>query len=255
MRHPIFTQLSLAAIVFVVGGCRQTNGTTAGPLMPMGGLSPVTPGQAPILGPFGGTTRVTPPPTGSFSPSGTLGNIAPAPGYGPAPSGYAPQVNSGAFNQPIGSGVQTASAFGQPAMNQHANWTETGATLPNNSYSQGRDPRAAGMQVIDLTGSPNPPNYRPSTFQTPQAMNNASPIISPSMMPAGQVAQSAQQFLQPMNSQPMNRAVYSAAPFPTTSPQFESRTTASPLPRASTASLPNPNEDSTLNWRRPGSQF
>ncbi|KAA1262506.1 hypothetical protein LF1_50710 [Rubripirellula obstinata] len=269
MRHPSFTLLSLAAIVFVASGCRQTNGTTTGPLTPLGGLSPVTPGQAPILGPFGGATRVTPPPTGSFSPAGTLGTIAPAPGYGP-PANYAPQVNAGAFNQPIGSGVQPVSGFDQPAINQHASWTETGTTIASGGSPQARDPRAGGMQIIDLTRAPDPPNYRPPNyrppaFQSPQVNSGASPIISPSMMPANPSYQSPQQLLQPMD-----RSSLSAAPFPTTSPQFESRNpivggTLAPLPRsqqprlqqdsASTARLSSPPADSSLNWRRPGTQF
>lgn len=275
MRHLSFTLLTIAAIISAASGCRQTNnGTGTGPLTPLGGLSPVTPGQAPILGPFGGTTRVTPPPTGSFSPNGTLGSVAPTPGYGPS-ANYTPpvgagqantgQVNVGAFNQPIGSGVQTASGFNQPAMNQHANWTETGTSIPTGGNSQRRDPRAGGMQVIDLTGAPNPPNYRSTGVQA----NSINQFTQPP-------TQSAQQFLQPMN-----RSTLTAAPFPTTSPQFESRGvrnggvqngsmqnqdvrrggTLAPLPNASTARSPNLPAgnslpaDNSLNWRRPGTQF
>ena len=276
MRHPLFTLLSLAALVIAAGGCRQTNGTT-GPLPTMGGLSPVAPGQTPALGSFGSTTRVTPPPTGSFSPNGNLGTSAPAPGYGPT-TNFAPQPNSGAFNQPVGSGwqgsgVQPVSGFDQPAINQHATWTETGTTIPAGGSNQGRDPRAGGMQVNDLTAPTNPPNFQTGNFQAPQASNTASLVISPNLLPPQPAIQQPalqQPALQPaqqnfQNVQPNFQPIQQHAPsafqaqsspqFPSTRPQFETRTNPSPLPSASTATLPTQQNDGALNWRRPGTQF
>jgi hypothetical protein len=171
--------LLIATITLVAAGCRQTSPTSAsGALVP---LSPGTGSAAPTFQPFGGQTRVTPPPAHSFSqpnnylggttpvgqmvnPSAAVGGLAavqnPAP-YGPTSAG--PGV--------IGSGVQ------------QTGWTETGASVaqpinPNSgAYGPGavapggmaagpivpqRDPRSGGMQVIDLTGAPVPPGYRPN---------------------------------------------------------------------------------------------
>lgn len=167
--------LLIATITLVAAGCRQTTPMSAsGALVP---LSPSTGSAAPTFQPFGGQTRVTPPPAGSFSaPNNYLGGAAPLgqmgnpqaavggiaavqnPTYGPTSTG------PGA----IGSGVQ------------QTGWTETGATVappinPNaGAYGPApggmapgpivpsRDPRSGGMQVIDLTGAPSPPGYRPN---------------------------------------------------------------------------------------------
>ncbi|WP_145175904.1 hypothetical protein [Rubripirellula lacrimiformis] len=171
----------LAMMAIGMAGCRQTTGSaSAGSLAPVGPLSPVSPGQSPSLGPFGGPTRVAPPPTGSFSQPNN-GYLAPAPQASAALGSGAPTIP---FNQtnpamapaamnpslanaaPIGSGVRPAS------------WTETtsniasGPALPNapaTAPTPPSNPRAGGMQVIDLTGAPSPPGYRPTAPVTYQA--------------------------------------------------------------------------------------
>ena len=285
----------------VGGGCRQTTGPTAtGQLSPMGTLSPVAPGQSPILGPFGGSTRVSPPPTGAFNgnsasnvaPNNYMGSAAPNASFGGLASAPIdmPPPSTDSFDQspmgppsfnsvaPIGSGVQTAA------------WTETNSNFPaaaptwrpetlasRSQSSNQRDPRAGGMQVLDLTGAPNPPGYQPIVGMQSYASNNVqyqpSPIASPSMM-------------QPQNMMPSNQvgvsqiAQSSFTPMPSTTPQFQSRGVDSrgpvgyaPAPFDAQAGISSsvspgariaeqtqtinsaPGSSPNLNWRRPGTQY
>ncbi len=162
-KHYPITSL-ITVITLLLSGCHQTSATTGAP-----SLSPVGAGQAPTLNPFGGQTKVSPPPTGSYSsPNSYMGTPVPAgavaPGQiSPMPNGPYP-VQS---NNAVGSGVQPGG------------WTSSNPSVatvaPNNSgfassgvapvstfgVESANDPRAGGMQVIDLTGAPPPPGYRP----------------------------------------------------------------------------------------------
>jgi len=161
MRRQYLAMLSSVVMVFTAAGCRHTTGPIAGGPVPPGQLVPVNPGQTPILGPFGGTTRVTPPPTGSY----------------PAVNGYL-----GASANPVGQPSLGFAQPGSPSQNgvtnagvQVAGWAETGAAAQvgepagvESSYGtnpSAGDPRSGGMQVIDLTGAPPPPGYRPLGYQ------------------------------------------------------------------------------------------
>src|SRR6056297_1760078 len=147
----------LAAVMIVGAGCRQTTGpATPGALGPMGPLAPVAPGQAPALGPFGGPTRVTPPPTGSVNQSSYQAPV-PAAG-GPYFGSSLSPARSG--QGAIGSGVQAASFT-----ETNSNFAEPAAdNLAASRPPAVRDPRRGGMQVIDLTGAPDPPGYRPPLY-------------------------------------------------------------------------------------------
>ncbi|MDA8744683.1 hypothetical protein N9N28_08630 [Rubripirellula amarantea] len=296
MRYTCFTLLSLAMGLTLVGGCRQTTGPTAsGQLSPLGSLSPVAPGQTPVLGPFGGSTRVSPPPTGSFNGSATavvpnnyLGSSPTSSPYiGSAPNGFSqydglatapselPPPSNDSFDRspigastfdstPIGSGVQTAS------------WTETNAafgpatTFPQqetpadrSQFTNQRDARAGGMQVIDLTGAPNPPGYTGvNSYAGSSVQYSPSPIASPSMMPSPANNYAGQ-------SAPMRFAQTGFTPMPSTTPQFESRPRpfdsqanvsafdsrgASMAEQAQTPAAPT-TTGQNLDWRRPGTQY
>ena len=275
--------LLIATITLVAAGCRQTSPTTAnGALVP---LSPSAGSAAPTFQPFGGQTRVTPPPPGSFSvPNNYLGGGTPV-GHMGSPSaavgGIAAVQNPGSYGPNstgpgvIGSGVQ------------QTGWTETGATVaqpinPNSgAYAPGpiaagpiapvRDPRSGGMQVIDLTGAPAPPGYRPNFvpqtgFSTP-SISQRDFSQPPSFAPIRSVQAPQANSFTSVNSAP-GGAIAAV-------PQFQPRQAAGVQPTASqnpaaagnaltpvnaapalgSAPSPTTGQPSNLPWRSPGAQY
>jgi hypothetical protein len=185
MRKILWTAPLCLGLVIGATGCRQTTGPAmGGTFSTTSPLSPVN-GQTPILGPFGGNTRVAPPSTGSFhSPAASAPISQPPPQYNPlGQQQYEPR----GMNAPVGSGVQQAT------------WTETNANVPGqpiasqNSAGASSDLRLGGMQVIDLTGAPNPPGYPPTGF----APNRFSPA---SVMPNNRAPNNAAPNLYPMQN-------------------------------------------------------
>ena len=160
-------------VPLMLSGCHQTTATTSAPA-----LSPVGAGQAPTLSPFGGPTKVSPPPTGSYSAPNTYMGAPPQAGPPMGTTTFPPQSNNN-----IGSGVQpggwaatetmtTAGVPpGTPASGSSIATVSTFGVDPN-------DPRSGGMPVIDLTGAPAPPGYRPAG-----ASNNIS--VPPPQSPPG----------------------------------------------------------------------
>ncbi len=293
MRNFCFTTLCLGVLVLASSGCRQTNGSlgsslfgagapaTTNPLAPSGTLTPVAPGQTPVfgsfqgVGPMGGSTRVTPPPTGAFSiPNNYLGSQAEPmnaiPAFQSSSNLTAPAQRPSTlqalatddFSRPIGSGLQPVG------------WTETAASIPTtnrrNVSSDRRDPRAGGMQVIDLTGAPKPPGYSARAYPT-----------QPSFAPVPQSV-SAPPFLSapPTLSPPPSLSIPpSTASFAGRVPRFETRrdhpqyspSPAAPAPvrsqnvpfqNAQVRSGPSQSQNSpppirsagNLSWRRPGTR-
>jgi hypothetical protein len=282
MRRLPLATLLLTIATLLAGGCQQTAGTaTPGPMTPIGPLAPVGAGQAPALAPFGGSTKVTPPATGSYvAPNNYMGGVVPegqaAVGTG-SRQGFAAQGNN-----VIGSGVQVAGwnetnsvvAGTQPApVGQAAPPTSTFGAAPPSAGN----PRSGGMQVIDLTGAPAPPGYRPTVPSpasqypvAPQPQTNwqqAPPSQSPQnrsfqnqqnpgtgvlVIPAPAAGEIADR-LMPIPSSPG-----SFQPSPSSSQTNVPRTATAPIPGPSTEPLKagNPNgSQQNLPWRQPGTQF
>ncbi len=152
MRRIQLATLLLTAVSLIASGCRQTAGpANTGPMTPIGPLSPVGQGQAPVLGPFGGTTRVTPPGTGSYgAPNNYMGGVAPQANAGVNPAGgFASQPSAGV----IGSGVQAAGWTETNSNFQSAGANAGGAPTFGINPSPASNPRSGGMQIIDLTGA------------------------------------------------------------------------------------------------------
>lgn len=207
-RFSIATISLSATIAFAASGCRQTaptaatgaltplaptTGSAAPSFQPFGGQTRVTPpptgsysvpnnylGGSPPIGQLRGNAAVGGIATNGNFPGAsvaaggaTLNPVnTPAGGFGsPSPIGA----------QPVGSGVR------------QTGWTETGANVPSTErapaggnlsplpsgmaparfapapqVTPARDPRAGGMQVIDLTSAPAPPGYRTDQFPLQQ---------------------------------------------------------------------------------------
>ena len=294
MRRIQLATLLLTAVPLILSGCRQTTGAAnTGPLTPIGPLSPIGQGQAPILGPFGGATRVTPPGTGSYlAPNNYMGGVAPIGqanlGVSPA-GGFASQPSGGV----IGSGVQAAG------------WTETNSSFPSADLNEigtptfginpspASDPRSGGMQIIDLTGAPAPPGYRPAyqgaavqSFpnQIPaglQSNPNLQPGIQQGWQQQGQQQPVPQQTFQnpngwqnPNGLQPIttpnpgeiaNRLTPISSGFPPASDYPANLSRVESVPRTATLPAQGPstepvssgtqNETQNLPWRRPGTRY
>lgn len=128
----------------------------------------------PSLGPFGASARVPPPATGSYGNATSNTNFSNGANY--APAGYAPNpvrpmgfdqsadaVNSGQIANAGGQWVETATQdnFAGSPQNNDPGSPQNGLAGPDLSSTHSRI-RAGGMQVIDLTGGPNPPGYQPA---------------------------------------------------------------------------------------------
>ena len=280
MRNFCFTTLCLGTLLFASTGCRQTNGSfgsslfgsnapAANPFSPSGALTPMAPGQTPVLGtfqgvgPFGGSTRVSPPPTGSFSaPNNYGGSATPSlniPAFQSSSNLTPPSFQSnpqqalasGNLSRPIGSGVQPAG------------WTETTANVPSHANSIGsrdissdlRDPRAGGMQIIDMTGAPNPPGYRPAFSNSVQGYPSQNRLANPNANSLPFAAPYAAR-------QTANTSRQQAFPLPASSvarkiPRFESRNdhpAYTSLPAADSNSNVRTADTNNLTWRRPGTR-
>ncbi len=280
MRRIQLATLLLAAVSLISSGCRQTTGpANNGPLTPLGTLSPVGQGQAPVLGSFGGQTRVTPPGTGSYvAPNNYMGG---APlgqtnaGVNPA-GGFASQPSSGV----IGSGVQVAG------------WTETNSVIqsPNtfgtpsfgSNPSAGSDPRSGGMQIIDLTARTAPPGYRP--LAAPSFPNGYPAAVQPNQnfqqgfqqgWQQGQQQPIPQQSfqnpvgLQPIHTPnpgeiadtlvPISHDFLPASQFQANPSRIESVPRTATLPAQGPSTEPvnsnNLNDAQSLPWRRPGTGY
>jgi hypothetical protein len=143
-----------------------------------------------------------------------------------------------------------------------------------------RGPVSSGMRVIDLTGAPNPPGYRPSqpSFTSPNWQQQPGQFQSPNFQAPGFQSQpfNSQQF----NSQQINpqgrapvfqkptfedgvrtitvppRGEIAGNSFGAASPGSFPRTATAPGP--STEPIGNPPSNQTqgnLMWRRPGTSF
>ncbi len=260
-RHSLAT-LFLAAMAITATGCRQTTATIPGGPAPAGALAPVNPGQMPTLGPFGGNTKVAPPPTGSYHPAGGhIGATAPVaqPYLGPGPVG-APVGST--TNGTVGSGVQVAG------------WNETNAVVPTAGTaatfganpSATSNPRSGGMNVIDLTGAPAPPGYRPSAVPAaPVYGGQPSPQnlvpMGPNSAVVGQPQSGWQQPASPPPVAPFQPrqdpgTSYPVQPAPIqTSPPVSTTRTATTTGGPSTEPIDQSSASGNLDWRTPGSQF
>ena len=276
MRRINLATLLIAAISLIPTGCRQTTGpANTSPLSPIGTLSPVGQGQAPTLGPFGGPTRVTPPSTGShMAPNSYSGGVVP---IGQANTGRSPVGGLAAQPQrAIGSGVQVAG------------WTETNSVIPTDrnlvetptfgtNPSATRNPRSGGMQIIDLTGSPPPPGYRPQyrpsqTQRTPSQI----PAAQPRSVDVQQGWQSNSNQQQPTGNAtglrtitspspgeiatgltPVSRDFPPASDYPSNPSRIDSvpRTATLPGNAPSTEPVSSSSGSDNLHWRTPGTQY
>lgn len=299
-----FTAVPLSSLI-LLGGCRQTTGPT-GALMPAGNfaapngaLTPVAPGQTPAIGPFGGNTRVTPPSTGAINtPNNYMGGVAPT-SFGAGLQNASPNQSFAAqpngltgsqgtfdsfsnlsnvrsepiagstvngFGQPIGSGIQTTS-FQQPTNEFSPGQSfQTGTSQPGQRNPS--DPRSGGMQVIDMTGAPNPPGYRPTipNFSQPQQLPNQQPSQQPSQVNQFGNSQRAfgQQPFYPGNGIQMVGTLPPNQINRRLNPSFQSRGSDVPstnptnsvrAPSTNNLGDQSINVSNQLNWRRPGTQF
>lgn len=275
-RLPLATLLLTIATLCAVG-CQQTAGpASTGPLTPIGPLAPVGAGQAPALTPFGGTTKVTPPATGSYAaPNNYMGGVVP--GGQASVSGGSSQGFAAPGNNVIGSGVQVAgwnetntvvAGGGPTAIGQSPSPTSTFGPAADG----GSNPRSGGMQVIDLTGAPPPPGYRPSVpgpypVAPQQNWQHSAPVQIPQTQPlpnsfhpgpgaraiqpprAGEIADR----LRPVPTGPGHLPAG-----PASAGSGFARTATAPVPGPSTEPVTsgNPNAASpTLPWRQPGTRF
>lgn len=180
MRYSIATFLLTTVCL---AGCQQTAGVnTSGPLTPIGPSAPNTAnGQASALNPFGAPTRVPPPDLGSYkAPNNYMGSgTTSSQGNLPVAGGVTQaNPNANTWNtQPIGSGVQQASAVSGGEWSQTANGFVANPNLAPSADPPSNGLRSGGMQVIDLTGGPPPPGYHPP----------AQPM-APANQPAGNAA-------------------------------------------------------------------
>ncbi len=304
MRRLHLATLFLTAFTLIACGCRQTTPANTGPMTPFGpmapssSLSPVGANQAPALNPFGGTTRVTPPATGSFgAPNNYMGGVAPAGqsnanmgaaqgfagqgfagqgfgGPGLAGQGFAGPGLGGQGNEVIGSGVQPAG------------WTETnsiiapapsafGASGPQTTFGATpavpANPRSGGMQIIDLTGAPAPPGYRPAApiWNNPAPGQPAAPSWQPSgTAPYNNAANPAPMGVQSISVPDPGSVASRLTPLQSTNgmvPISQSPVEAV-VPRTATAPVQGPSTEPVnsanpagsaqdLPWRRPGTQY
>jgi hypothetical protein len=218
-----------------------------------------------------------------------MGGVAPAGqtnlGVNPA-GGFAPQPPGGV----IGSGVQAAG------------WTETNSNIPSAAPNAigaptvginptpASNPRSGGMQIIDLTGAPAPPGYRPA-YQpaTAPSFQNQIPAAvqsNPNLQQGSQQGWQGQQqavpqqtFQQPAGLQtintpnsgeiantltPISRDFPQASDYPTNLSRVESvpRTATLPAQGPSTqgpstepVNSGNVNGSQNLPWRRPGTAY
>ncbi|TWU58803.1 hypothetical protein Poly51_15830 [Rubripirellula tenax] len=260
---PLLTVTLLTSVVVATGGCRQTTGpANSGTFSSVSPLAPVAAGQTPVLGPFGGSTRVAPPATGSFSQQPANNYLSPTTqpqaSYAPPPQSFGTPPPASAYGQPnanfgfepIGSGVQPAS------------FTETGATIPSNNP----DPRRGGMQVIDLTGAPNPPGYQPMTMSY-ASQQSIQPVYAPApdFSPAPNYAPAQGSFgnpaWQPITSPstqayaPETGRIASTSMVPVQTPTPSTQTSQRPQSNVPTTQPSTGETPSTLPWRRPGTQY
>lgn len=289
MRRNDLATLISSTLLLIACGCHQATGPTGvGMLSPVGSLAPVSPGQSPALGPFGGPTRVTPPGTGAFStPNNYLGGVIPNNQARTtiASGGVLALGGAPGNSDVIGSGVQVAG------------WTETNSQITSNSpdsqqlgspvipqtsvrSSNSRDPRSGGMQVIDLTGAPNPPGYRPSNarnfnpamYAQPYAAAVYEPATNQAWQPSDPPLINPQPATNNLSPNPVQVASHTLTPmpqppeeYPINAPRFQSNfpgvssPAAPPLPAStpipSTTPIPSAAQPKNLSWRRPGTQY
>ena len=284
-----FVTLLISSIALIPTGCRQAPGPLgAGPLSPIGNgaLAPV-PNSAPSLNPFGGPTRVTPPGTSAFSsPNNYLGGVQRGRANNPGPTGGFAQASS----EPIGSGVQVAAWSDQSANSpgdanqrsvvQTSSYSRFGLGASNPPRSD-RGPRKSGMRVIDMTGAPNPPGYRPaqrsftpsvsgqpqqrwqqpaaplqapaSAFQTPPIQNPA--FQNPAFQNPATQTSTFQDGVRTINIPARNEIADSAL-----APSMFPRTAIAPIAGPSTepigsGAVPSNRSQDNLMWRRPGAAY
>ena len=321
-RKQLFAIAVLLTAPLIIG-CQQTNGTINSPLTPVGafsGVDPLSPVQQGVrttsgVGPLGGPTRVTPPATRGYSvPNNYLGGLGQA-SHQAAPnqetfanqsgqtgSGWVQSGQLPTTQQANGSTLASTPTFGQSFANQNP----TGQTFaansvgpqnsgqPNSGQSNSVQrnplqasvarPQSGGMRVIDMTGSPAPPNYQPvagnpsATFQSPNgnvvangfAPNTfsqpANTVPQINVAPASfQTPAPAREF--PMNESPTAPDFNGSANFAQQShsetssqasrfepSRFESSSslpTATPRPSTEPIDVSQIPADDGLSWRRP----